>query len=71
MFDGAVQLGQIEERDGWKHVMFDVVLHIPVEERRQPGRGVRAAAETMVRDVRRQADVLRRTAESAQQGAIL
>jgi hypothetical protein len=71
VFDGLSQLGQVEERHGREHVVLDVILHVPVEERRQPRAGERAAAEPVIGHVRRHAVMLGKTAEKTEPAAVL
>ena len=68
--DGGAKPGQVIERDGGKHVVLDMMLHVPVEKRGQPAAGEGAAAKAMVRHVGRKAVVLRRAAEGREPAAI-
>ena len=69
--NGGAEFRQIEERDGREHVMFDVVMHIPVEEGRQPRASKRAATEPKVRRIRRETEMLRGFAEEIQPAAVM
>jgi len=71
VFDGLSQTRQVEERHGGEHVVLDVILHVPIEKRRQPRAGERAAAEAVIGHVRRHAVVLGKTAEKSEPAAIL
>ena len=63
MPQGGAEARKIINWNGGKHVVLDVILHIPVEKSGEPAAGVSAAAEAKIRRVRREADVLGRAAE--------
>ena len=71
MFKRLAQSREIVERDSGKHVMFHVVLHVPVEKGRHRTAGIRPAAKAKIGDVGREADMLRNCAEKLQPGAVL
>ena len=60
--DCSPQFGHIKERDGWKHVVFNMILHIPIKEGRQPFAGVASATESKIWRIGSEAEMLRRTA---------
>jgi hypothetical protein len=62
MLDRLTQLRKIVKGDGGKHVMLHMILHVPVKECGEPTTGVGTAAKTKIGDIRRESDMLRRSA---------
>jgi len=71
MFDRLAQARKVVEGHSREHVMFNVVLHVPVKKGRQPATRVSSAAEAKIGGVGRQSDMLWHSAQHLQPGAIL
>ena len=69
-FDGRVQLAEPVARHAGVHVVFDVVIHVPVEEAEERIQDDRAGAEPKVWHVVLQADVLGVVAQKQQPAAV-
>lgn len=70
-FNGFSQFWQIVERHGGKHVVLDVILHVPVAKTYEPTGGKSAGVEAVVVDVGREDDVLRRATKGLEPAGIL
>ena len=69
VLDELSKFGEIEKRDGGEHVVFDVVLHVPIEKCGQPRASVGPAGEPVVGHVWRQTEVLGRPGEETEPAA--
>ncbi len=63
-------LGRLKKGTAGEHVVFHVILHVPVEESREPRAGVGAAGEAVIGHVRCEAVMLGSAAEKTEPVAV-
>ncbi len=71
MLDRRAEPWELPERYCWIHVVFQVILHVPIVESGGPGTGEGPRVVAKVRNVRVQCKVLGDSAEESQPATVL